>query len=256
MHPGALVAYLTGLLVVVIGGSVLMFRIKGGTVRVLVEAEHDAPAIEHPPLTLARVRQAARFSLDRFGEGSDRFSRRFLRLGLAAPARVRAERRGVLDRGDGRLSVDDGSDVDGAGLDDGGGGVAVFRRLAHRRQSGVPAAAGPRRGQRLGSADCGAGAAGAARARAAPDRRHLRGDAGVGRAGDGRLGAGHRSARLHRLCADRGPGRAASAAAGLARARPVVPVPRVGRPWRLCRCRCGGPRQQPRNIPDSTWRPR
>ena len=32
VHPGALVAYLTGLLVVVIGGSVLMFRIKGGTV--------------------------------------------------------------------------------------------------------------------------------------------------------------------------------------------------------------------------------
>jgi hypothetical protein len=61
---------------------VLMFHIKGGTVRVLVEAEHEAPAIEHRPLTLARVRQAARFSLDRFGEGSDRFFRRFLGLGL------------------------------------------------------------------------------------------------------------------------------------------------------------------------------
>lgn len=82
VHPGALVAYLTGLLIVIVGGSVLMFRIKGGTVRVLVEAEHDAPAIEHPPLTFARVRQAAHFSLDRFGEGSDRYARRFLRLGL------------------------------------------------------------------------------------------------------------------------------------------------------------------------------
>lgn len=82
VHPGALVAYLTGLLIVIVGGSVLMFRIKGGTVGVLVEAEHDAPAIEHPPLTLARVRKAAHFSLDRFGEGSDRFARRFLRLGF------------------------------------------------------------------------------------------------------------------------------------------------------------------------------
>ena len=81
-HPGALIAYVTGLLIVVVGGSTLMFRIKGGTVRVLVEAEREAPAIEHPPLTLARVRDAARFSLDRFGEGSDQFARRFLRLGL------------------------------------------------------------------------------------------------------------------------------------------------------------------------------
>ncbi len=82
VHPGALLAYLAGLLIVVLGGSVLMFRIKGGTVRVLVEAEREAPAIERPPLTLARVRLAARFSLDRFGEGCDRFATRFLRLGL------------------------------------------------------------------------------------------------------------------------------------------------------------------------------
>jgi hypothetical protein len=81
-HPGALMAYLIGLLIVVVGGSLLMFRIKGGTVRVLVEAEHDAPAIEHPPLSVARVRQASRFSLDRFGEGSDRFRGRFLQLGF------------------------------------------------------------------------------------------------------------------------------------------------------------------------------
>lgn len=81
-HPGALTAYLGGLLVVVIGGSILMFRIKGGTVRVLVESERDAPALEDPPLTFARVRQAEWFTLDRFGEGSDRFALRFLRLGL------------------------------------------------------------------------------------------------------------------------------------------------------------------------------
>lgn len=81
-HPGALAAYLVGLLVVVLGGSLMMFSIKGGTVRVLVEAEAGAPPIERPPLTVARVRQAARFSLDRFGEGSDRYRHRFIRLGL------------------------------------------------------------------------------------------------------------------------------------------------------------------------------
>ena len=81
-HPGALVSYFAGLLIVIVGGSVLMFVIKAGSVPVLVDAEREAPAIEHPPLTTARVRQAARFSLERFGQGSDRFARRFIRLGL------------------------------------------------------------------------------------------------------------------------------------------------------------------------------
>lgn len=81
-HPGALIAYLAGLVIVVVGGSVLMFRIKGGTVGVMIDAERDAPAVELPPLTLERVRRAAKFSLDQFGHSTDRFATRFLRLGL------------------------------------------------------------------------------------------------------------------------------------------------------------------------------
>jgi hypothetical protein len=81
-HPGALAAYLAGLLVVVVGGSVMLFAIKGGTVLVLVEAEAGAPPVERPPLTVAGVRRASAFSLERFIEGSDRFRRRFIRLGL------------------------------------------------------------------------------------------------------------------------------------------------------------------------------
>ena len=81
-HPWALACYLAGLLVVVAGGSLLMFHIKGGTVGVLVEAERRAPPVERPPLTMARVREAAWFSLVRFLEGTDTFTRRFVRLGL------------------------------------------------------------------------------------------------------------------------------------------------------------------------------
>ena len=161
-HPGALIAYITGLLIVVVGGSTLMFRIKGGTVRVLVEAEREAPAIEQPPLTLARVRQAARFSLDRFGEGSDRFARRFLRLGLLLLVVYGLSGAALPDHRPGRVPVDDGSDVDDCRLDDRGGRVAGRRRVAHGRQPPVSAAAGAGRGQRLAGAHRGAGAARAA----------------------------------------------------------------------------------------------
>lgn len=80
-HPEALVAYLIGLMVVVVGGSSLMFFVKGGTVWTLVEGETTAPAIEVPPLSFARIRQASRFAVDGFLAACDRYARRFLRLG-------------------------------------------------------------------------------------------------------------------------------------------------------------------------------
>ncbi|HEX7085365.1 MAG TPA: hypothetical protein VF198_03315 [Vicinamibacterales bacterium] len=81
-HPGALAGYLAGLLVVVVGGSVLMFVAKAGTVRVLVEAERAAGPIERPPLRARETWTASRFTLERFGEGIDRYKGRFVRLGL------------------------------------------------------------------------------------------------------------------------------------------------------------------------------
>jgi hypothetical protein len=81
-HPEALGAYLFGLLVVLVGGSSLMFVVKAGTVWTLVEGESSAPAIEAPPLTVARVREASRFTVDGFLAACDRFGRRFLRLGF------------------------------------------------------------------------------------------------------------------------------------------------------------------------------
>lgn len=82
VHPSALTAYLAGLVIVVVGGSALMFFVKGGTVAILLDAERAAPAIEAPPLSLARVREASRYSIDAFLAACDRYARRFLRLGL------------------------------------------------------------------------------------------------------------------------------------------------------------------------------
>ncbi len=81
-HPGALACYLAGLLVIVVGGSLLMFHVKGGTVDVLVAAEREARDVDRPPLSMARLRRAGRFTLERFVAGADRFTRRFVRLGL------------------------------------------------------------------------------------------------------------------------------------------------------------------------------
>lgn len=81
-RPAALAAYLAGLLVVIVGGSVLMFIVKGGTVAVLVDAERHAPAVEHPPLRMITARRAARFSLEAFLEGIDELGPRLVRLGL------------------------------------------------------------------------------------------------------------------------------------------------------------------------------
>lgn len=81
-HRGALIAYLAGVGVVVIGGSVLMFVVKAGSVGVLVEAERTAPPVERPPLRIETVRRAEAFSLEAFSEASARLRQRFVRLGL------------------------------------------------------------------------------------------------------------------------------------------------------------------------------
>lgn len=81
-QPVALAAFLTAVLLVLFGGSLLMFVIKGGTVSVLVAAERGAGAIEHPPLRLPAFRRATAFSLDRFTSGAERLFPRYLRLGI------------------------------------------------------------------------------------------------------------------------------------------------------------------------------
>jgi hypothetical protein len=82
-QPLALGAFLFAVAIVLIGGSLLMFLVKGGTVTVLVAAERSAGPIEHPPLRLPAFRRAEHFSLERFAEGAQRLFRRYVVLGSA-----------------------------------------------------------------------------------------------------------------------------------------------------------------------------
>jgi hypothetical protein len=81
-HRTALGAYLIGVAVVLVGGSLLMFVVKAGSVGVLVDADRAGPPVERPPLRVETVRQAELFSLERFSEASTRFRLRFIRLGI------------------------------------------------------------------------------------------------------------------------------------------------------------------------------
>jgi hypothetical protein len=82
-QPLALMAFMTAFVIVLLGGSVLMFLVKGGTVDVLLAAIGDAGPIEREPLTLDTFRRASWFTLDRFMAGCARLFRPYLVLGLA-----------------------------------------------------------------------------------------------------------------------------------------------------------------------------
>lgn len=81
-QPIALAAFLLAIALVLVGGSALMFLVKGGTVSVLVMAERDAGAIEHPPLRVPAFRRAVFFSLERFTAGAARLFPRYFTLGV------------------------------------------------------------------------------------------------------------------------------------------------------------------------------
>ena len=69
------------MLLVLLGGSLLMAFIKGGTIAVLVASEREAGPVEQPPLRTAAVRRANRFSLERATAGAQRLFGRFAWLG-------------------------------------------------------------------------------------------------------------------------------------------------------------------------------
>ena len=81
-EPLALVAFMTAFAIVLLGGSVLMFLVKGGTMEVLLAANEAAGPIEREPLTLETFRRASRFTLARFTAGCSRLFHRYLALGL------------------------------------------------------------------------------------------------------------------------------------------------------------------------------
>ncbi len=81
-EPVALVAFITAFAIVLFGGSVLMFLVKGGTVEVMLAAEAAAGPVEREPLTFDGLRGAMAFTLQRFTGGCARLFGPYLRLGL------------------------------------------------------------------------------------------------------------------------------------------------------------------------------
>ena len=80
--PVALAAFVTSTLLVLVGGSIVTFVVKGGTVALLAEAERVAGPIDRPPLRLDAMRRAAVVAIDPFLDGCFRLWRRYVRIGL------------------------------------------------------------------------------------------------------------------------------------------------------------------------------
>ena len=82
-RPVVLVSFLASLGVSILGGSLFVFLVKGGTVGVLARAEREAGPIEQPPLHLHAVTGASRFTVEHFVDSARSLFPRFARLGLA-----------------------------------------------------------------------------------------------------------------------------------------------------------------------------
>jgi hypothetical protein len=80
--PLVLVAWVASLAVVVGGGSLFIFLIKGGAVSVLVHGERNAGPIEQPPLLPEVVARASAFTMDAFMTGATTLFPAYARLGL------------------------------------------------------------------------------------------------------------------------------------------------------------------------------
>jgi hypothetical protein len=85
-EPIALGSFIIAVLIVLAGGSVLMFLVKGGIIEVLLAAHEAAGAIERQPLTYEHLRPASSFTLPRFVNGCRRLFRSYLTLGLTLMA--------------------------------------------------------------------------------------------------------------------------------------------------------------------------
>lgn len=85
-QPAALAAFVVALGVILIGGSVMMFAVKAGSVTVLLAGDRSAGTIEVPPLRMAAMRDASQATLERFSFGVRSLFSRYLRLGIALTA--------------------------------------------------------------------------------------------------------------------------------------------------------------------------
>lgn len=85
-QPIAFASFMAALGLVIAGGSVLMFLVKGGTVSVLLAGDRSAGPIEQTPLRWVVVQRGSAFSLERFTTGARSLFPRYLRLGLVLSA--------------------------------------------------------------------------------------------------------------------------------------------------------------------------
>jgi hypothetical protein len=85
-EPAALAAFVAAIALVVVGGSILMFLVKGGTVDVMIAADRAAAPVETEPLGMTTLAAASAFTVSRFINGSERLFRRYLALGLSLMA--------------------------------------------------------------------------------------------------------------------------------------------------------------------------
>jgi hypothetical protein len=81
-NPAALIAFGAAFGLVVLGGSLLTFAVKGGTVAILAAAEAHAGPIERPPLRLAALRRANLTAIEPFLDVCRKFWRRYVKLGI------------------------------------------------------------------------------------------------------------------------------------------------------------------------------
>jgi hypothetical protein len=85
-EPVALVAFVASFGVVLFGGSILMFLVKGGTVDVVIAAHRAAGRVEREPITIDTLKTASAFTLERFTGGCGRLFRPYLATGLTLMA--------------------------------------------------------------------------------------------------------------------------------------------------------------------------
>jgi len=80
--PVALLAFLMALAVVALGGALLMFTLKSGTLSVLIRGERDAGELHAQPIRWETIRRGSAYTLDAVVGGVRRFGRRALVLSL------------------------------------------------------------------------------------------------------------------------------------------------------------------------------
>ncbi len=82
VRPAVLAAWLAALAVVLVGGSLFVFLVKGGTVGTMARGERDAGPIERPPLMPGSFTHASAFSVEFFIECAQGLFPRYARLGF------------------------------------------------------------------------------------------------------------------------------------------------------------------------------